>query len=174
MSIKYGSEIKISLLKYVEILKKWNKAVNLSRVTNNFWERHIEDSLQISSDLDNNEKIIDIGTGNGFPGIVLAICGFKNIVLCEKNHKKSAFLLTVKSELSLEIKIYNGDIYNFEEKGYACVSRAFGSLLELLKIMDKMQATKGVFHKGESCGKEINEAKVFFEFDCIDKKKHNK
>ncbi|MDR3030994.1 MAG: 16S rRNA (guanine(527)-N(7))-methyltransferase RsmG [Holosporales bacterium] len=153
--------------KYISILKKWNKCINLLQgdTLENILGRHITDSLQILDLLKSEEKILDIGSGAGFPGMVLAINGFENIVLCEKSYKKTIFLLSVKKALNLNISILNDNIYNFKHKNYTCIARAFGSLLKLLEIMERLNSPKGVFHKGENYRQEIEEASRVFKFD---------
>ena len=58
----------------------------------NPWDRHVCDSLQIMSFIKNkNSSILDMGTGAGFPGIVLSILGYKNITMVESKKKKTEF-----------------------------------------------------------------------------------
>ena len=161
---------------YLSILRTWNKKINLVQTDTlqSAFERHIKDSMQICDMLDKNDLIVDIGSGAGLPGVVLSICGFKNVVLCEKNFKKSVFLKTVKSKLNLNFDVFNDDIYNFSKiqnaprgafENCVAVSRAFGSLKLLLDVMCSINISKGVFHKGEKINEEINEALHEFEFD---------
>ncbi|MDR0744741.1 MAG: 16S rRNA (guanine(527)-N(7))-methyltransferase RsmG [Holosporales bacterium] len=152
---------------YIMLLKKWNKSINLvqEKTIDVAFNRHVADSLQISDFLEKNEKIIDIGSGAGFPGMVLALNGFSNITLCEKSFKKSIFLTLVKNKLGVNVKISNINIYNVLEKGYTCISRAFGSVLQLLDIMYRLESPKGILHKGENYFQELSEAKKSFNFD---------
>ena len=157
--------------RYIVIISKWNKKINLVQedTLGNAFERHIKDSLQIQDYLDRNTLIIDVGSGAGLPGIVLAILGF-NVVLCEKNFKKCTFLRDVKSRLNLNCEVYNGDIFELKIPGdqrnkAVLVSRAFGSLLKLLEVMEKLNVSRGTFHKGENYQVEINEAKEKFDFE---------
>ncbi|MDR3224528.1 MAG: 16S rRNA (guanine(527)-N(7))-methyltransferase RsmG [Holosporales bacterium] len=159
---------------YVRILSLWNAKMNLVqyKTLNDVYRRHIADSEQIceffAPNLDGN-IVVDIGSGAGLPGVVLAIKGVHNIILCEKNSKKCVFLAEVKSKLKLNYKIYNGDIYKLAQvKGskhkIIFVSRAFGSLNKLIDIMYKFNADEGIFHKGESYVDEIKIAEKEFEF----------
>jgi 16S rRNA (guanine(527)-N(7))-methyltransferase RsmG len=141
---------------YIKLLVKWNKKINLvqARSLLQVFGRHIKDSLQICEMLSKNDLLLDIGAGAGFPGVILAIQGFNNVILCEKNHKKCTFLREVKGKLGLNFEIYEGDIYNFNAPRGAlqkiiAVSRGFGSLTKLLDIMDNISIEEGVFHKGE-------------------------
>ena len=161
---------------YLSILRTWNKKINLvqSNTLSFAFERHIKDSMQICDMLNKDDLIIDIGSGAGLPGVILAIYGFENIILCEKNFKKSVFLKTVKSKLNLNFEVFNDDIYKFLKNQYAslgtykkcvAVSRAFGSLTVLVDIMLKLEIESGIFHKGERCQEEINEALECFDFN---------
>ena len=70
----------------------------------NIWERHFLDSAQLYSLLPKQEKgsvVYDVGTGAGFPGMILAIMGRKDIVLCESSKKKCTFLEEVKKQTFL-------------------------------------------------------------------------
>ena len=80
--------------KYIELLNNWNKRINLVQADTlrDVKTRHIDDSLQLAPYLPKNGTIFDIGSGAGLPGIILAIAGFDNIVLIEKDIKKSVFL----------------------------------------------------------------------------------
>ena len=157
---------------YIVNLTKWNKKINLVQndSLHNVFERHVKDSLQTQELLGKDDYIIDIGSGAGFPGIVLSICGFSKVTLCEKNFKKCVFLREVKNKLNLDFNVYNGDIYKLNVpretlSKTVAVSRAFGSLLKLLEIMEKLGIERGVFHKGENFYSEIEEANSEFKFD---------
>jgi len=80
------------LEEFHELLLKWNASINLiSKTTEGeIWERHIADSLQIQTLV--SGKILDIGTGAGFPGAILALAGISNIHLVEKSTKKCSLL----------------------------------------------------------------------------------
>lgn len=152
--------------KYFEILKTWNSKMNLvqSDTLQNFFDRHIKDSKRIIPYLAMNEKIIDIGSGAGFPGIVLAIEGFQNVKLCEKNYKKSRFLARLVDELKLNCEVLNQDVFNLSEHGFVSVSRAFANLTELCSVMEVLKSPKGVFHKGRDWEAELLEAQKKWDF----------
>ena len=148
--------------RYIELLKQWNKRINLvqSDTLKDVRTRHIADSLQLVPYLPKDETIFDIGSGAGFPGIVLAIAGFNNLVLIEKDVKKSVFLREVRRELNLNCQIYNGDVYKLDtvmyNKPFFAVSRAFGSLDTLIDIMKKLSIPAGLFHRGKTWQSELN------------------
>ena len=152
---------------YRKLLIQWNATCNLIQTNSldHFLERHVNDSLKLINFLHKNDYIVDIGSGGGLPGIVLAIYGFKNIVLAEKSYKKARFLQMACNKLKLNCKIFNDDINNFPAKNYIAVSRAFGSLEKLVGIMKRIHSTVGFFHKGKTYPMEINEALNKHNFD---------
>ena len=97
------------LNKYYELLVEYNKVMNLTGITEKeeVYLKHFYDSLTIIKiiDLNNMDSLCDIGTGAGFPGLVLAIC-FPNskLTLIESNGKKCYFLNLVKEKLNLKNK----------------------------------------------------------------------
>jgi 16S rRNA (guanine527-N7)-methyltransferase len=133
-----------SLEKYENLVISANKMQNLigSSTVNNIWSRHITDSFQIIDFIDKNHKIlVDIGTGAGFPGIVLSIAANDRkiplkVVLVEKSPKKVKFLENTIKKLDLKIKIISKNV--FEEKkitGDVFVARAFKPLSIILKLI---------------------------------------
>ena len=92
------SEITIyKLKKYISILDDYQNKMNLigKSTMSSIWKRHILDSAQIEKFLPKENKknvTVDVGTGAGFPGIVLAALGRKDLLLCEKSKKKKYFL----------------------------------------------------------------------------------
>ena len=155
---------------FISLLKFWNKKVNLVHVdtVKTLQQRHIEDCAQLRNYIDPTHTILDIGSGAGFPGVILAIYGFKNIILCEKDFRKSVFLKDVKRQLKLDYTVFNGDVYQLNtstiNNPITAVSRAYGSLSELLNVMDTLKISTGVFNKGINYQIEINEAKQQFNF----------
>jgi len=84
-----------SLQKYIDIIIKYNFHTNLvgKSTLADPWSKHILDSLQLISFIKNkNHSILDMGTGAGFPGVVLFIVGYKDISLVDSNGKKIKFL----------------------------------------------------------------------------------
>lgn len=151
-----------SLLSYLALFQKWNKAYNLSAVRNpdEMLSRHIIDSLSVVPYFEDGENYIDVGTGGGLPGIVLAICyPDKKFTLLDSNGKKTRFLFQVKIELNLDnVTVVNDRVeaYQPPEKFIGVVSRAFASLADmtngcahLLADGGHMLAMKGVYPEQE-------------------------
>lgn len=88
---------------YMKILLDWNENINLTAITeqNEIIEKHFIDSLTVLKYVEGNKKIIDVGTGAGFPGIPLAINCNSNITLVDSLNKRIKFLEEVKEKLGL-------------------------------------------------------------------------
>ena len=130
-------EQQINLNKFLALLRKWNKTRNLvSRQTSTQdLNHHVIDCLALNKELD-CKKLLDVGSGAGFPGIVTAISNPQlEITLLDSNLKKISFLNHIKAELQLEnIKVVHKRIEDFDmSKEEWLVSRAFSSPEELIK-----------------------------------------
>ena len=134
-----------SLKKYENILIESNKNLNLiSKSTiNEIWTRHFLDSSQVIDFIDKNDKtLIDIGSGAGFPGLVMAIV-LKDrkiplkIKLIEKSPKKANFLRGVIKELNLDVEVFNQNVLEEQKKLLAEVftARAFKPLKIILELI---------------------------------------
>lgn len=156
---------------YFDLLKKWNRNTSLVQVKtlDDFWERHIKDSLQLARYVQKKEtRIIDLGTGAGFPGMVLAISGYTNVTLCDSNTRKCVFLEEVSRETKTPVKILNSRVEAVEQEDYRyIISRACTALPTLLsfkEIVSRETTSVGLFHKGRSYESEIQMALEFWEF----------
>ena len=160
------------LKKFINILDNYQKNMNLigKSTRQAIWVRHILDSAQIEKYLhkENNKFItIDVGTGAGFPGIVLATLGRKDLLLCEKSKKKNLFLNVIAKECDLNIKIFEDKVEFLNVSNVrTIISRAFAPLESLLRKVRHFiySDTTLVLHKGKTYMQEINEAKKFFSF----------
>ena len=157
---------------YVRMIKKSQESLNLiGRSTiPNIWERHIIDSIQILNYLPKEKKnsfLLDVGTGAGLPGIVLAIMGRHDVILCEKSPKKSNFLKKVQKELSLNYIVHNRRIEDIIIKNVSIiVSRAYASISKIILSNFHLisKETILVIHKGKKYMEEIKDAKKNFFF----------
>ena len=123
----------------------------------------LDQESQIKSQL----SIIDVGTGAGFPGMVLAMCGFKRVVLCESNQKKCFFLKEVARQTNTNVEVIHGRVENIKKKFDVVVARAFADLESLLGIMAVLLAhpsSYGLFHKGRSWQEELMSARKKWDF----------
>lgn len=155
---------------YFEELVRWNKSTRLiqEKTLNEFWNRHILDSLQIMPYLGKYSKIIDMGTGAGFPGMVLAISGVKNITLCESMLRKCVFLNEVKRLTNTEVEVLNLRVENIIDCSYDLIlSRAMTELINLIEstlIVSRETKARMLIHKGKNYEQEIEKALQTYDF----------
>jgi len=153
-------------------LLKFNKKYNLiSKSTeSDIWSRHILDSAQIVKfiDFENDKSLSDMGSGAGFPGIVLDIFN-KNtkfhVKLYEKSNIKCDFLENIKNKLNLRYDVFNR--YQDEEiNSEYIVSRAFKQLFEIMRISREIirVSHKLIVLKGKNAQDEINKLQKPIEF----------
>ena len=143
--IQVSRETITSLKKYEDLLIKANKSLNLvgNSTNNQIWSRHFLDSAQVIDFVDKNDKcLVDLGSGAGFPGLVLAIaCKDRKIPLkiklIEKSSKKVKFLKNVIEELDLKVEVFNQNILEEEIKFVedVFIARAFKPLKKILQLM---------------------------------------
>ena len=125
-------------LRYTELLLKWNKVYNLTAVVEPeaIIERHILDSLSVLPFIQ-GRTCLDIGTGPGLPGMILAIAlPQTNWVLLDSNHKKTRFLRHVIAELGIsnvELEQSRAELYKPEHDFNTITCRAFAPLDRLLE-----------------------------------------
>ena len=159
---------------YHKFLIEKNKTINLigKNTEKSIFSRHFKDSAQIYDLLDKNLDIVDIGTGAGFPGIIVKILMennnlIGNITLIEKSTKKSQFLEDLCIKLDLKVKIENKRLENYNfSKISTVISRAFKSTLKTIDILyrNKEKIKELVLLKGKTYQQEIDEAKKKYTF----------
>ena len=159
-----------SLKKYEDILIKANKSLNLigNSTIKDIWTRHFLDSVQVIDFIDKNDKtLIDIGSGAGFPGLVLSIMAKGReipikVKLIEKSSKKIKFLEKIINKLYLDAEVINKKIFEFQKKmsGDIFVTRAFKPLKVVLELIhNKAENWKKIFvFLGKTGKKELLQA----------------
>ncbi|PIE14978.1 MAG: 16S rRNA (guanine(527)-N(7))-methyltransferase RsmG [Rhodobacterales bacterium] len=161
---------------YAGLLKKWNPAINLVSKTTiqNLWQRHFFDSAQIYQfRSDEPKKWADLGSGGGFPALVLAILDVdtspqSSFVLVESDLRKSTFLRTVIRELGLNATVITKRIEEADRlNADILTARALAPLDKLLEYANLHLNPNGfaVFPKGEKFRSEIKEALAHWRFD---------
>lgn len=171
-----------SLSDFVELLTAWNAKMNL--ISRNsvaeIWTRHIVDSIQLYQYLNADAKrVYDIGSGAGFPAVVLAIAAKEKMpdlsfTLIESITKKTVYLNDIKSKLDLKnVQIINDRSENLRLPAPDFVTaRAVANLNKLFSIAFPLvgKNTVLILPKGETFLNEIKEAENFWNFDCKIKK----
>ena len=152
------------LLAFINLIEKWNKAYNLTAIRNReeMVRLHILDSLAILHHLE-GQRIIDIGTGAGLPGIPLAICVPESrFMLLDSNAKKTRFV----QQVTLELKLKNVDVLHSRVENYrpeqaydSVLARAFASLADIVKLTAHLVGKNGVLlaMKGQNLDAELAE-----------------
>ena len=145
-----------SLKRYEDLLIEANQGLNLigNSTIGQIWTRHFLDSVQVIDFIDKNDKtMIDIGSGAGFPGLVLAITSKDRkiplkIKLIEKSSKKTKFLKKLIDELQLDAEVINKNIFEYPKKlsEDVLVTRAFKPLKIILPLIhNKAENWKKIF-----------------------------
>lgn len=139
------------LLDFVSLLQKWNGVYNLTAVRELtlMMKQHLLDSLATLPAFEGVHRVLDVGSGGGLPGMVLAIARpDMQVSLIDTVQKKTAFLTQVKSELSLSnVTVHNGRVEQLEdtEKFDAITSRAFSDLADFIRLSEHLLKINGTF-----------------------------
>lgn len=157
------------LERYVALLRKWQPAINLvgARTLDDVWRRHLLDSAQLAK-LTQGRRWIDLGSGAGFPGMVLAIMGVGAVHLAESDQRKAAFLATVAHETAAKAVIRLGRIEAMRPEIFEVVTaRALAPLAELLRLAQHFvgENTVCLFPKGQDIDAELTEAAKCWKFN---------
>jgi 16S rRNA (guanine527-N7)-methyltransferase len=150
---------------YVDLLTDWNARHNLVSASSlaDVWRRHILDSIQLGALIpDTARSLVDLGSGAGFPGLILAILfeartGFRT-VLCEATRKKCEFLAAAAARTGVHVEIRNIRIEDTKPEPFDVVTaRALAPLDKLLRYAHSFQGPKtlNLFLKGQSVVAEL-------------------
>lgn len=165
------------LEQYQALLNKWQARINLVApdTLSDAWNRHFEDSFQLLSYLPKDTKsVVDMGTGAGFPGLVLAISypGIQ-VHLIESDAKKCEFLKAVSRETQTQVTVHNARIETVPAFQVDVITaRALASLSDLLALSMPYvlinPLIKLIFLKGAQWQDEVKAAHQKFNFDVDD------
>lgn len=157
------------IVEFEKLLLKWNKTINLisAKTSEDIMNRHILDSLQLLPLIDLDAKIIDLGSGAGFPAIILSIAGIENITLIESDSRKTAFLVQASKLSNNNIRVINDRIENIDNLECDIVtSRAFAELNSIFEYSSKIKIrNKFLLHKGAGYKNEILKAQKHWLFN---------
>lgn len=150
-------------LAYIALLHKWNQAYNLTAVKDpeQMLSRHVLDSLSVLSFI-KGQNCLDIGTGPGLPGMILALAlPNTNWVLLDSNQKKIRFLRHVKAELGIanvDIVQSRAESYKPERDFDTIICRAFAPLDRMLELSQHLinQNNQLLAMKGKQASEEID------------------
>ena len=149
------------LAAYVALLEKWQTRVNLVSASTlpDIWNRHIWDSAQLVPLVPaNTRRILDVGSGAGFPGLVLAAFCDAECHLVESDQKKAIFLSTVIRECGLRVKVHNHRIESLPcLQASIITARALAPLDRLLPLLASQlrPGTRCLFLKGARAKAEL-------------------
>ena len=172
-----SSETEARLDRYVALLLEWQIKTNLVAPSTlpNLWTRHISDSLQLLSLAPSAKTWVDLGSGGGFPGVVLA-CALAempgaNVHLVERNAKKAAFLREAVRITSAAATVHLagiGDIVDRIGSRVDCVTaRALAPLHQLVGYAEPFVSggAKALFLKGQDVEAELTEATKYWNIE---------
>lgn len=151
---------------YSALLFRWNRTINLvsKRDEPDFWQRHVEDALQlqayIPSDLD---RFIDLGSGAGIPGLILAIASGVHVDLVESDQRKSAFLLEAIRVTHAPASVHTARIEVVQLPPARLVTaRALAPLTQLIGLAERFMTRDGILlaPKGHQAEAELTAARA--------------
>jgi 16S rRNA (guanine527-N7)-methyltransferase len=148
MDLDISAEKQKKLLDYIGLLQKWNKVYNLTAIRDplEMVTLHLLDSLSVLPYI-KAKNLLDVGSGGGLPGIVLAICLPElQVTTIDAVQKKAIFMRHVKGELRLSnLEVVHGRVEDFQprEKFELIVSRAFSEIALFIKLTRHLLAANG-------------------------------
>ena len=171
MNVSRETQAKLDI--YLELLKKWSSKINLVSASSlkDAARRHFEDSLQLGYLCPPGARSwVDLGSGGGFPGAVIAIVKpALEVTLIESDQRKAAFLRTVSRETNTPFNVIAYRIERADPQNADVVSaRALAPLTDLLSFAEIHRAPQGtaLFLKGATWQNEVVEARKKWRFTC--------
>ena len=158
---------------FADLLAERQKVQNLvsSNSLEDLWRRHMLDSGQLVDLLPGGaEVLVDIGSGAGFPGMVLAIVTGIPVVLVESNSRKAQFLRDVAAQIGASVTVINARIEDVggesvEKPVDILIARALAPLSKLCEMADSLAARTCLFMKGARWQEELTEARKRWKID---------
>ncbi|MEX5598223.1 16S rRNA (guanine(527)-N(7))-methyltransferase RsmG [Pseudophaeobacter sp. C1-32P7] len=160
---------------FEQVLQKWNPKINLvSRNSlDDLWTRHIIDSVQVFRCVSPPNHWVDMGSGGGLPGVIVAIMAAEEspntkVTLIESDQRKSAFLRTAARECGAKLTVISKRIEQADPQNADVLSaRALADLSLLLEFSERHLSPTGtaLFPKGANWKKEVDNARQRWRFD---------
>ena len=162
--------------KYIKILLEWQKHVNLisKNTIADIQKRHVLDSAQLWKYIpDSSKTLTDVGSGGGFPGIILGILNKRarfplKITLIESDTKKAIFLSEVNRQLKLNLNILTERVEKVENlKSDVITARAFSELNQIFILCQKIvsRETIWILPKGKGVQEEIKKCQFNYQIE---------
>lgn len=188
MSRDYASLVEIAgdvsretfeaLVTFEDEFKRWSRSFNLAAPSTlgSLWSRHILDSAQLVSLKPEAVNWLDLGSGGGFPGAVIAIMMRErdraHVDLVESNGKKVSFLRTILAKLGAPARVHLTRIEQFraDTPPQIVTARALAPLDRLLTLSAPFlsRGATGLFHKGRDYLREVQESRDEWDFDLVE------
>lgn len=167
------------LVAFQDVFHKWAQRINLVSPTTlpEAWNRHILDSAQLARLQPQAQKWVDLGSGGGFPGLVMAFLladrQGSSIDLVESNRKKAGFLQATIGQFSLPARVHAKrieDCWDLVSEVEVVTARALAPLPLLLSLSAPWleRGARGLFHKGRDYRTEVEESAKLWRFELIE------
>ena len=167
------------LVAFEQLFLKWNRSINLAAPStlDDVWGRHILDSAQLARIAPEAKRWVDLGSGGGFPGLVLAFLLVErdgaSIDLVESNRKKASFLQAVIGQFGLPARVVArriDDSYAFVSTPEIVTARALAALPALLDLSAPWltKGSRALFNKGRDYRAEVEESTHRWAFDLVE------
>lgn len=175
LGLKSNEHMLNQMLAYLELLNKWNKVYSLTNINDpeQMLHYHLLDGLTIVDQLNPYEQILDVGSGMGVPGVIVAIYyPHKQVILLDSNSKKTAFLNQVKIELNLtNLEVVTSRIEEYQPKAkFPCIiARAFSGVDRFISLCKSLLKDQGVLiaMKSKEVIGEIELIKHQYQYELI-------
>lgn len=165
--------------RFTSTLLEWNRVHNLTGAKSKEEVfANIEDSIYPCRYIQSPDSILDVGTGAGFPGLILAIFYPQaRVVLCEPRNKRASFLKFITMELGLDnVEVIKRRVEDYRDNAFELItSRAVTNTNMLLELTKHLQnsSTRYLFYKGEQVFDEIERIKGELNYDIIKNNQRN-
>jgi len=164
---------------FEQLFLKWNRSINLAAPStlDDVWRRHILDSAQLARIAPGATRWVDLGSGGGFPGLVMAFLLAErpgaSIDLVESNRKKASFLQAVVGQFGLPARVVArriDDSYPLVPAPEIVTARALAALADLLDLSAPWlrNGARALFHKGRDYRAEVEESAHRWAFDLVE------